>query len=260
MNRIYRRTVAAIRAIDPQHIIFLEGDYFAQRFAGLEAPFADNLVYSSHNYTESTFDPAKKPITMTQRRHNRQRQEEIFLGSQGTQFMQKYHAPLWVGEFGGGGDAATDDQVNVFEAYGVHWTIWTYKDVGTMGLVMVDPASEYMQTVAPVLDAKRALGVESWLSPGLPGSIVSEPMRALADLIQKTIGDPAIDTEFNRRYLAQHTLGSYAASLMQPAFAKRFVGLSESQIDKMLQSFSFKNCQPRQDLLDVMQKYWEMPA
>ena len=31
LNRIYRRVVGAIRLIDSQHIIFLEGDMFAKR-------------------------------------------------------------------------------------------------------------------------------------------------------------------------------------------------------------------------------------
>jgi aryl-phospho-beta-D-glucosidase BglC (GH1 family) len=49
INSVFRRTVEAIRVIDPQHIIFLEGDYFANLFDGLEAPFTHNLAYSSHN-------------------------------------------------------------------------------------------------------------------------------------------------------------------------------------------------------------------
>jgi endoglucanase len=259
-NRIYRRVVQAIRIIDPDHIIFLEGDYFAQRFAGLDAPFASNLVYSSHNYTAATFDSRQKPISVTQRRQNRQRQEELFLAHQGAQFMQKHSVPLWVGEFGGEGGFALDDQVNVFEAYGAHWTTWTYKDIGAMGLVVVDPASEYMRCVAPVLNAKRELGVESWLSPGLPGSLVTGAIHDLAGLFEKSIGDPSIHPEFNRRYLAQHALGGYAASLMQPAFAKCFKDLSETEIDRVLQSFALKNCQPRQDMVEVIRKYCAQPV
>ena len=39
LNRVYRRVVDAIRAIDPKHIIFLEGDNFSKLFSGLDAPF-----------------------------------------------------------------------------------------------------------------------------------------------------------------------------------------------------------------------------
>jgi aryl-phospho-beta-D-glucosidase BglC (GH1 family) len=61
LNRLYRRVVAAIRAIDSEHIIFLEGDHFSTLFAGLEPPFAGNLVYSSHNYIKPCFGPGAYP-------------------------------------------------------------------------------------------------------------------------------------------------------------------------------------------------------
>lgn len=260
INRIYHRVVQAIRIVDPEHIIFLEGDYWASRFDGMDAPFASNLVYGSHNYASPSFDPHQKPITMTQRRQNRQRQEEIFLAHQGTQYTQKYNAPLWVGEFGGAGGSALDDQVNVFEAYQAHWTVWTYKDIGVMGLITLHPESEYMQRIAPILKAKRELGVDNWLSTGLPGSLVTSIINDLAGVIEKSIGDTQIDPGFNRRYLAQHALGSYAASLMQPAFARCFKDLSETEIDHVLRSFCFKNCQPRQELTEVIQKYCAQPA
>jgi Cellulase (glycosyl hydrolase family 5) len=61
INALYRRTVDAIRAIDADHIIFLEGDYYSRLFSQLDAPFAPNLVYSSHNYDTAGFDPGAYP-------------------------------------------------------------------------------------------------------------------------------------------------------------------------------------------------------
>src|SRR5512141_2456186 len=43
LNLVYRLVVSAIRSIDPDHIICLEGDQFSVKFSGLDAPFADNL-------------------------------------------------------------------------------------------------------------------------------------------------------------------------------------------------------------------------
>jgi hypothetical protein len=57
-------------------------------------------------------------------------------------------------------------------------------------------------------------------------------------------------------FLAQAVQAGYFASLMQPAFAARFRGLSETQIDKVMQSFAFKNCNVREDLAAVLKKYW----
>ena len=113
-----------------------------------------------------------------------------------------------------------------------------------------------MQVMAPVLKAKRALGVDNWLSAGLPGTAVGKTIGALAGMIEKAIGDGEINSAANQRYLAQTALGMYAASLMQPAYAKRFKGLSEAELDQVLQSFAFKNCRPRQDILKVLKSYW----
>ena len=255
-NRVNRRVVKAIRAIDPDHIIFLEGDLFSSRFEKMDAPFADNLVYSSHNYASPSYDPRRGPISEEQRMQNVQRQREIFLAHEGTRYMQRYNVPLWVGEFGANSDCGLDDQVSIFEEYGVHWTIWTYKDAGAMGFVNVDPDSKYMQVLAPVLKAKRELGVDNWLSTGLPGTIVGGTIRELAGLIEKAIGDTEINSAANQRYLAQTAIGMYAASMMQPAYAKCFKGFSEIELDLLAQSFAFKNCHPRQDILKVLRKFW----
>jgi endoglucanase len=255
-NRVYRRVVKQIRIIDPDHIIFLEGDLFSSRFEKMDAPFTDNLVYSSHNYASPSYDPHKPPITEEQRKQNVQHQREIFLAHEGTRYMQRYNVPLWVGEFAANGDCGLEDQVSVFEEYGVHWTIWTYKDVGVMGFLNVDAEAKYKQVLAPILKAKRELGVDNWLSAGLPGTVVSGTIRELADLIEKSIGDSEIDSAANQRYLAQTALGGYTANLMQPAYAKQFKRLSESELDQVLQSFAFKNCRPRQEILKVLKKYW----
>ena len=49
-----RRVVAAIRKIDPDHIIFLEGNRFSQDFSTLGPPMP-NVVYSLHNYAVPGF-------------------------------------------------------------------------------------------------------------------------------------------------------------------------------------------------------------
>lgn len=69
--------------------------------------------------------------------------------TEGWQFSEKYQVPLWVSEFGsqyctGEEDnayrlASMDDQLRAMNELGLHWTPWTYKDCGTMGLVTLNP-------------------------------------------------------------------------------------------------------------------------
>ncbi len=255
-NRVYRRVVEKIRAVDPDHIVFLEGDLFSSRFEKLDAPFAENLAYSSHNYTSPTYDPSRKEIARERRDENLRRQRELFLAHEGTQYARKYNVPLWVGEFGANGGSSLEDQVRVFEENKAHWTFWTYKGTGVMSFMNISSDSEYQRLLAPVLKAKRDLGVDNWLADGVPGSTVGGAIGELAGLIEAALPDAGIDPAANRRYLAQAALGGYAATLMQPAWAERFKGLSEEKLDDVLQSFALKNCRPWESVFNVLKKYW----
>jgi endoglucanase len=266
INRLYRRAVEAIREVDADHIIFLEGDCFSQKFAKLDPPFAPNLVYSSHNYSPATLVSGTYPGRIDGSIWNQKRLAEDFQKHEGTLYAQQNRVPLWVGEFGamftgGAGDSAyrlraLNEQIEIFEEKAAHWTIWTYKDIGVMGMVTVDPRSEYMQLIRPVLRAKKTLGVEAWLDTGAPKTVVQKAVKRLAGIAERAIGDAEIDHVSNRMFLGQAVQAGYFANLMQPAFAKRFKGLSESQIDQVMQSFAFRNCRVREELAEALKKHW----
>jgi hypothetical protein len=151
------------------------------------------------------------------------------------------------------------DQLHVFDAAGAHWTTWTYKDVGVMGIVELDPECEYLARIAHILKAKRELASDFWMR-WLPGTRATQLIGELARHAEQTIGDPDIDAVANARYLGQAALAGYVATLMQPAFARCFSGLSETQIDSMLQSFAFANCKPHAELVDVLRQRMAAPA
>jgi endoglucanase len=267
INSLYRRAVDSIREVDPDHIIFLEGDYFSVNFEKLDPPFDPNLVYSSHNYSPSSVLPGKYPGSFDGKTWNKRRQADVFRRHQGTRFTRENRVPLWVGEFGavmtgGRSDAphrlrSLEDQLSIFEEHQAHWTIWTYKDVGVMGLTEVDPHSEYMRLIRPVLRAKKTLGTDGWLEKGPPKTALQKTVDRLASLAEREIRDPDIDHPSNRLFLSQAMQAVYFAGLMQPAFAKRFRKLTESQIDKVMQSFAFRNCRVRKDLVEVLSRFWK---
>jgi aryl-phospho-beta-D-glucosidase BglC (GH1 family) len=264
INRIYHRVTTAIRAIDPDHIIFLEGDYYSTQFDGFEPPFAPNLVYSSHNYNTGGFGPGPYPGLIRGEQWDYQKQEQIFLAHSGTRFTQKHNVPLWVGEFGAAynGPAheipdrlrALNDQLTIFNKYGAHWTMWTYKDIHVMGWVQLAPEAPYVQAIRHILDAKRELATDFWMGWIAP-TAAKEKVFELADLIEKTLEDETIDTKANRTYLAQAALSGYTAGLMQPLYARSFEGMNQTQLDQVLQSFTLKQCHPHFALIDVIRKH-----
>ncbi len=264
INRVYRRVVNAIRAIDSDHIIFLEGDGFAGRFNCLEAPFAPNLVYSGHSYSPACFGPGPYPGTLNGKYWDHTYMRESNHRHQAFHYALQHDVPLWIGEFGtihsGPADEldcrlrALDDQLDVFEDFGAQWTTWTYKDVGVMGWVTLDQESEYMQRVAPVMKAKAELDADAWMD-WLPTTPPKELVRNLAGLIEEAICDPDIKHDENLHYLKRAVFSGYTATIMESTWAKRFKGMSEVELDRMLESFAFKNCRPREDLLGVVKKH-----
>ncbi len=263
INQVYRRVVSAIRAIDPEHIIFLEGDYYSSRFAGLDAPFAENLVYSSHNYTAAGFGPGSYPGKFGDNYWDAQKQDELFAAHEGVRFTQAHQVPLWVGEFGSvyNGPAqenedrlqALDDQISVFRKYQSHWTTWTYKDVGIMGWVTLPPETEYIKAIAPALKAKYDLYSDFWMR-WLPATRSVEAVRQVAAVMEDVIGDPQMDKAANQTYLLQQVLSGYVGNYLQPYYARCFQGMSENDLDRVLQSFALENCRPNEGLVGIIQK------
>lgn len=278
-NGVYRRAVNAIREVDARHIVFLEGDRYSNEFDGMDEPFADNLVYSSHNYTPAGFGPGTYPGTIQTPAWSPRgdgpeawdpaRQEEAFAQHAGTVFTERHEVPLWVGEFGSvyNGPAeevpdrlrAMDDQIGVFERHGAHWTTWTYKDVGVMGLVTLDPSSEYLQRVGDFIRRKVELGTDHWMQ-WMPSTAVKEAVGQLAEQVHATVGDASLDRRFTRACLAQAALCFFTGALMQRTYAGLFKGLPENEIDRVLASFSLAQCRVYGPLEDILKKHMAAPA
>jgi endoglucanase len=264
LNQVYRRVVQAIRLIDPDHIIFLEGDFFSQYFDGLDDPatLGGNIVYSSHNYSPAGFGPGAYPST--EKGWNMAWLERVFQDASGTRFTQSHNVPLWVGEFGSAYNGpqdenpdrlrALDDQLAMFNRNQAHWTMWTYKDLHVMGWVQVSPESAWSRMLAPVLKGKQAVSADYWMGWAAP-TPVRKAVVALSLQIQETLSDVGVEVQFNKRYLEQSVLSGFTALAMQPAFAGLFAGMTETQLDAVLSSFSFSSCRPHQALLEVIKRH-----
>ena len=90
-----------------------------------------------------------------------------------------------------------------------------------------------------------------------PGRLRTLPRAAR---IRQVVGDPQLDARLNVRCMSQTLLCFYTGTLMQPLYAGLFKGLSESELDQILSSFSAKQCVPNQGLVDVLSKYMAAPA
>ncbi|XID92607.1 glycoside hydrolase family 5 protein [Paenibacillaceae bacterium WGS1546] len=243
INEVYRSVVAAIREVDDRHMILLEGDYLGFYFSGFDEPFDDNLVYSSHLYPDPAIKEGTYPGAFEGRMWDKSTLRLAFLESEGALFASRHNVPLLVGEFGTlfihpeeqvSRLSVMSDMLEAFEEFGAHWTVWTYKDVGNMGLLQIDPRSAYAALIAPLLDAEASFTRLSGEGKRL--------LAATADHIADSVGDPAIDRDLNRYLFEMSVKENYLHLVMLPSYVRSFKAMEPETIDDTLKAFSVHQC------------------
>ncbi|MFH1733483.1 MAG: cellulase family glycosylhydrolase [bacterium] len=105
VTKIYKEAVERIRAIDPDHIIFLDGNQYAADPRVLDPPFTENVVYMCHQYEKTL------------------REMKQWIESKGwLAFRDKYNVPLMCSEY-----AYDLDGDRYFESVGIHWSPWAHQ-------------------------------------------------------------------------------------------------------------------------------------
>jgi hypothetical protein len=118
LEPFYRRLVAAIRAVDDRHVIFLAASQWSTSFAPFGPPFAPNLAYTYHKFWSSTRRDAIQPYL---------------------DFSNRYNVPLFLGESGELTDEWTADFRRLHDRFGLSWSFWTYKNLDSPSTVVSIP-------------------------------------------------------------------------------------------------------------------------
>ena len=108
---LYVRITNAIREHDVSHIIFIEGNWFANDFTGLTPPWDSNLVYSPHKYWSYNDTASIQWVLDLREQHN---------------------VPLWVGESGENSNVWYTEAINLFEDNNIGWAWWPWKRIETV--------------------------------------------------------------------------------------------------------------------------------
>ena len=105
---LYRAITKAIREVDRNHLIIIEGNGWGNNYNGFPGPWDENLVMSFHKY----WNP------------NTQEAIARFLA-----LREKYHLPLWLGESGENNNQWFRDCVALVERNHIGWSWWPHKKV-----------------------------------------------------------------------------------------------------------------------------------
>ena len=106
LRDLYGRIISAIRLTDPNHIIFVEGNDWANNFTGLTPAWDENMAYSFHKYWNATDKNSIQWMLDLRTSTNR---------------------PIWLGETGENGNAWFTACVKTAEANKIGYASWPYK-------------------------------------------------------------------------------------------------------------------------------------
>lgn len=262
-NRIkpfYDRVVGAIRAVDPDHIIFLDGNRYATDFSAFEDfPVYSNTVYVAHDYALPGHMHGGPYPGVTQGVFvDRTQVETTFL--QRTEFMRSTGTPIWIGEFGPvfTGDEQRDeqryqllqDQLDIYQEHGAGWAIWAYKDIGGQGLVSAAADSPWRERIRSVTVKKARLGVDSW---GSVDTGVRHIMTPIEETFKKEY--PNFDPfPFGQAsWLMTIVRGILLAEPMVEEFGQCFTGITDEEtVIALADSFRLDNCIVRERLAEIL--------
>lgn len=109
LRQLYENITTGIRTVDTKHMLFIEGNSYANDHTGLTPPWDPNIVYSFHKYWNTNNANDLDWILPLREEHN---------------------VPLWMGESGENSNTWFTDAVKLFEDNGIGWAWWTMRKIG----------------------------------------------------------------------------------------------------------------------------------
>lgn len=247
----YSRIVRAIRKIDGDHTVFLDGNTYSTEFDIFEEAF-DNVVYACHDYVPAGmgFGGPYPGVTLGEW-IDKSSVEAKFVAR--SRFSRDTNTPIWVGEFGPiyTGETARDkerrqilrDQLDLYDRDEVSWSLWTYKDIGQQGIAYTADDSPYRLRFGDFVAKKARLSADSW---GGDGEGPKEVTRPIQELVKTEF--PGFDPyPWGRRdWVKTILLNIIFAQPLVGEYAELFRGASETDLVELAESFAFGNCQVRE--------------
>ncbi|KAJ5197729.1 glucanase [Penicillium cinerascens] len=259
----YERLEKAIRAVDPDHILWLDGNTFAMEWRCFEKVLP-NCVYALHDYSTMGFPTGERYRGTAEQKA---KLEQQFLRK--AEFQSQHGVPIWNGEFGPVyADPALDEnadeinqerynllgeQLRIYDKYQIHWTIWLYKDIGLQGMVHTSPQSAWNRAIATFLETKRASQLDGWAPyPSAGVDAVIDPLVEWIDHVSPKAKNTYPGPWNTKRHIVRRVLHDFLSASLSDDFAELFADKNEAQLEELAKSFSFDECVQRCSLNEIM--------
>lgn len=111
LRDLYIRLTDTIRAVDTNHILFIEGNWFATDFNGLFPPWDENMSYSFHKYWNGNNTSSIQYLLDLRNNTN---------------------IPLWLGETGENSNQWFVDCIELMKNNNIGWAWWPHKKIASI--------------------------------------------------------------------------------------------------------------------------------
>jgi len=125
-RNLYIRIVNAIRDVDTNHLVFIEGNWYATDFNGLTPPFDSNMSYNFHKYWSVNDQGSIHSYVKMRSDHN---------------------VPLWMSESGENSNTWFYNATRLLENNNIGWCWWTHKKFNTITSPLSATMPEVMEVV-----------------------------------------------------------------------------------------------------------------
>jgi hypothetical protein len=117
----------AIRSVDQNHLIIIEGNGWGNNYNGLLPPWDNNMALSFHKYWNFNTTEAI----------------QAFLN-----YREKYNVPVWLGESGENSNVWFTQAISLMETNNIGWCWWPLKKMGINNPLEIQSNPEYDKILA----------------------------------------------------------------------------------------------------------------
>jgi endoglucanase len=122
LKKLLKDITTAIREVDKNHIIIIEGNGWGNNYRGILPPWDKNMVLSFHKYWDFN-----KP-------ENIQRIIDA---------RDKYNVPVWLGETGENSNVWYTEEIRLLEKNNIGWAMWPLKKIGSNNPLEIKSNTNY---------------------------------------------------------------------------------------------------------------------
>lgn len=128
LRELFEKMIDSIRLVDQHHIIFIEGNCWANNYNGLNslASYDDNLVFSFHKYWN----------------YNDQGSVQWMIDKRNS-----LNIPIWLGESGENSNTWFTNAIRLCEENNIGWSWWPVKKNGLNNVLMSEANQDYLDLI-----------------------------------------------------------------------------------------------------------------